>query len=173
MRRRVTSRGAVRQPIGSRRRRMGRGPLRSRPARAPQGRPARAPQGRPALEKVNAPSTLAELFKRRRAAGKRRPAQRLTAQQRARLAAQRRAKTPKAKKAMQAALKRRRTILGQAKQTGSSKRKPTQKMMAQQLAALKQTSGVSVTGKKAPRPSIDLRRGVSRITSGRRPKRRT
>jgi hypothetical protein len=182
MRRRVTSRGAVRQPIGSRRRRMGRGPLRSRPARAPQGRPARAPQGRPALEKVNAPSTLAELFKRRRAAGKRRPTQRLTAQQRARLAAQRRAKTPKAKKAMQAALKRRRTILGQAKQTGSSKRKPTQKMMAQQLAVMradkqktKQTpvrSGISVTGKKAPRPSVDLRRGVSRITSGRRPKRR-
>jgi hypothetical protein len=48
---------------------------------------------------------------------------------------------------MQPALKRRRTILGQAK----AKKTPVR-------------SGISVTGKKAPRPSVDLRRGVSRIT---------
>ena len=113
MRRRVTRRGAVRQPTGGRRR-IGRGPVRSRPRRSSQGpRGIGAAAQKKALQRIvgakkttkrrsNATSEqnaklkqagLSELFKRKRA-GQRpaRPTQRLTAQQRSRLAAQRAAK---------------------------------------------------------------------------------
>ena len=68
MRRRVTRRGAVRQPTGGRRR-MGRGPVRSRPTRTGDG------------PKRPMPTAITR---------RRRPTQRMTAQQRAGLAARRR-----------------------------------------------------------------------------------
>ncbi len=82
------------------RRGMGRGPVRSRPTRTGDGPKRTLPTGVRRIGRRATPEQraklkqAAELFRRRRAAGvgRRRPTQRMTAQQRARLAAQARSR---------------------------------------------------------------------------------
>ena len=89
MRRRVTRRGAVRQPTGGRRR-MGRGPVRSRPTRTGDGPKRPMPT---AITRRRRPTRTGDGPKRPMPTAitrRRRPTQRMTAQQRAGLAARRR-----------------------------------------------------------------------------------